>query len=133
MPLFTATAENPFDRFYKITGSGTWPEAQSYCREHHTDLVSGTKQLEELTSMLSGRYWIGLFRDPWRWSDGSSSLFRPFSQTLTVGINKCAALHKDGNWNTAGCNLKKNFFCYSGECSTVWSTGTSPETVRGSV
>ena len=115
----------------------TWPEAQTFCRKHHTDLVSGTKQLEERISTITGiPYWIGLFRDPWRWSDGRSSFFRPWSQTFPgnqPGNNKCAALHKDGSWNTNDCNSAKPFFCYSGEFSTVWSTGISPETVRGSV
>ncbi|XP_054914563.1 macrophage mannose receptor 1-like [Poeciliopsis prolifica] len=74
-----------FGSGFVITGSGTkrrktWLEAQSYCREKHTDLISGTKQLqdEELKEVMSPNYkpYIGLFRDTWRWSDGSSFSFR---------------------------------------------------------
>ncbi|XP_050931474.1 C-type lectin lectoxin-Enh4 [Lates calcarifer] len=57
--------------FHLINNKKTWPQAQSYCREHHTDLISGVHQLEDeefKTQGKSKRLWIGLFRDTWRWS-----------------------------------------------------------------
>ncbi|KAL7375180.1 hypothetical protein ABVT39_013275 [Epinephelus coioides] len=66
--------------FHLIEDRMSWPQAQSYCREHHTDLVSGDQQLEDdefKTQYKSDREaWIGLFRDSWRWSDGSNHSFR---------------------------------------------------------
>uniref|UniRef100_A0A8C4GYH3 C-type lectin domain-containing protein n=1 Tax=Dicentrarchus labrax TaxID=13489 RepID=A0A8C4GYH3_DICLA len=56
-----------------------WPEAQNYCRENHTDLVSGLNQLNDpdlKEQINSYDVWIGLFRDTWRWSDGSHFSFR---------------------------------------------------------
>ncbi|XP_027894821.1 C-type mannose receptor 2-like [Xiphophorus couchianus] len=67
-------------KYFLIKELKTWLEAQSYCRDKHTDLISGTngevnKGLHLMTA--NSRYiFIGLFRDTWRWSDGNSSSFR---------------------------------------------------------
>uniref|UniRef100_A0A673CGR2 C-type lectin domain-containing protein n=1 Tax=Sphaeramia orbicularis TaxID=375764 RepID=A0A673CGR2_9TELE len=73
----------------------TWLEAQKYCREHHTDLISGQDQLDDLknhTKLNGTRWMIGLFRDTWRWSDGNGSSFRNWDQTPQS--NHC-------NWSAA--------------------------------
>uniref|UniRef100_A0A3Q2DDY9 C-type lectin domain-containing protein n=1 Tax=Cyprinodon variegatus TaxID=28743 RepID=A0A3Q2DDY9_CYPVA len=58
----------------------TWTEAQSYCRQKHTDLASilNSEQQNQLIDNLtsaghSSDVWIGLFNEiDWRWSDGFS-------------------------------------------------------------
>uniref|UniRef100_A0A8C9SPZ3 C-type lectin domain-containing protein n=1 Tax=Scleropages formosus TaxID=113540 RepID=A0A8C9SPZ3_SCLFO len=58
----------------------TWSEAQRYCRENYTDLVSVRNQTENdlIHNMFrSGTFvWIGLYKDNWQWSDQRNSSFR---------------------------------------------------------
>uniref|UniRef100_A0A3B5R0L7 C-type lectin domain-containing protein n=1 Tax=Xiphophorus maculatus TaxID=8083 RepID=A0A3B5R0L7_XIPMA len=78
----------------------TWLKAQSYCRENHTDLISGTKQLqdEEVKKLMissSDYTHIGLFRDTWRWSDGNSFSFRHWNNDFNYpqsNSGQCDAL-----------------------------------------
>ncbi|XP_049326012.1 C-type mannose receptor 2-like [Astyanax mexicanus] len=54
-------------------------EAHSYCREHHTDLASVRNENERQQINAAGNgvnFWIGLYKDSWKWSDQSSSSFR---------------------------------------------------------
>uniref|UniRef100_A0A8C7ZQS1 C-type lectin domain-containing protein n=1 Tax=Oryzias sinensis TaxID=183150 RepID=A0A8C7ZQS1_9TELE len=62
-----------------------WTDAQSFCRDHHTDLISGPEQMKKLNGVSKNELFpdsqndfifIGLFRDAWQWSDGSSFSFR---------------------------------------------------------
>ncbi|XP_056295800.1 L-selectin-like [Pseudoliparis swirei] len=104
------------------TTSMNWTEAQSYCRKHHTDLAS-VRNMEENQVVQnlnpSNTYiWIGLFRDPWNWSDGSESLFRNWNHQeprIPDGSSKkCVAadFSADGQWEILDCNVKSAFICY---------------------
>uniref|UniRef100_A0A3P9NLU0 C-type lectin domain-containing protein n=1 Tax=Poecilia reticulata TaxID=8081 RepID=A0A3P9NLU0_POERE len=102
----------------------TWLEAQSYCREKHTDLISGTKQLQddELKKMLESKenhqyMFMGLIRDTWRWSDGSSFSFRHWNKKFDDEQNnsgQCAVtvFSDGGRWRNENCDEKKPFICY---------------------
>uniref|UniRef100_A0A3P9NPG7 C-type lectin domain-containing protein n=1 Tax=Poecilia reticulata TaxID=8081 RepID=A0A3P9NPG7_POERE len=87
----------------------SWLEAQSYCRENHTDLISGTKQLqdEEVKMMMNSadfeKVFIGLFRDTWRWSDGSSFSFRHWNLKFDNHIINSAM-----NWHEALTYCREN-------------------------
>ncbi|XP_042368634.1 macrophage mannose receptor 1-like [Plectropomus leopardus] len=93
----------------------TWPEAQKYCREHHTDLISGREQLDELNAAMTPYpfVWIGLFRDSRRWSDESSFSFRNLDPHFNRG-DGCAVttLQPEGRWKYEDCNAKRPFICY---------------------
>uniref|UniRef100_A0A3B5LCL0 C-type lectin domain-containing protein n=1 Tax=Xiphophorus couchianus TaxID=32473 RepID=A0A3B5LCL0_9TELE len=90
----------------------TWLEAQSYCREKHTDLISGTKQLQEAENMMNASgfidYWrkpiyIGLFSNTWRWSDGSGFSFEPWYLQFDYQPNrdKVILIKENKTWNEA--------------------------------
>ncbi|KAI5087811.1 secretory phospholipase A2 receptor-like isoform X1 [Silurus meridionalis] len=66
------------DRFVGVTSPMlTWSDAQIYCRTFHTDLATVTNSadndlLAQLASVMTSIcYWIGLYRDTWKWSDGT--------------------------------------------------------------
>lgn len=63
--------------------------------------------------------WIGLFKDPWRWSDGSLSSFRhwkPLQPNYREGQDCVAAVFKDqGRWNDLRCSTKRHFVCRGGK------------------
>ncbi|XP_039456739.1 macrophage mannose receptor 1-like [Oreochromis aureus] len=83
-----------------IDNKKKWREAQSYCREHHTDLASGAEQLNEAVSKFKSSdeplLWIGLFRDTWRWSDGSNYSYRHWRD-----VEKFILINESKNWDEA--------------------------------
>ncbi|XP_076145792.1 uncharacterized protein LOC143127990 isoform X3 [Alosa pseudoharengus] len=64
---------NTTNGFISISPTKTWIEAQSYCREKHTDLatVKNAVEDEEIKKMAAANSytWIGLHRVGWQWSD----------------------------------------------------------------
>ncbi|XP_014872420.1 C-type mannose receptor 2-like [Poecilia latipinna] len=113
---------NTTHKYHLIKEMKSWQEAQSYCRENHTDLISGTKQLqdeevEKLMNSTSDHTYIGLFRDTWRWSDESSFSFRhwnPIFNNHNPNSGQCAMTKFDGEgrWTDVSCDNKKPFICY---------------------
>uniref|UniRef100_A0A096LXG3 C-type lectin domain-containing protein n=1 Tax=Poecilia formosa TaxID=48698 RepID=A0A096LXG3_POEFO len=98
-PFICYDETNTTHKYHLIKEEKSWQEAQSYCREKHTDLISGMKQLqdEEVKKLLNSNYqpYIGLFRDTWRWSDGSSFSFRHWNP------NKLILIKEAMNWEDA--------------------------------
>ncbi|XP_032399874.1 uncharacterized protein LOC116706924 isoform X1 [Etheostoma spectabile] len=95
-----------------------WTDARRYCMVHHTDLLSVRNQAEnnEIQSMVPAEKlaWIGLFEDSWKWSDGSYSSFRYWSQGLVNNLGespKCAYVY-DKKWSIRSCDTKSMFLCY---------------------
>ncbi|KAG1943356.1 hypothetical protein F2P79_014978 [Pimephales promelas] len=106
--------------------SKTWTEAQSYCREHHTDLVSIRNESENyrVRSLLSNYYqiWIGLYRTR-SWSDQSNSSFSNWAiwQPDNAGTSEyCTAVSfsDSGSWTDENCNIALPFICYSALASS---------------
>ena len=101
----------------------SWADAQRYCREKHTDLASvrNETETEKIKEVLGGTHeaWIGLFRDAWEWSDGSTSSFRHW-ETGEPNFGKspdgfCTQITSSGQWNDVGCQHRLNFICYEGK------------------
>uniref|UniRef100_A0A3P8RPE0 C-type lectin domain-containing protein n=1 Tax=Amphiprion percula TaxID=161767 RepID=A0A3P8RPE0_AMPPE len=99
-----------------------WTEAQEYCRQNHTDLVSGLKQLNDskvislLENATGSCCWLfGLFRDTWRWSDGSQSSFRNWDHHPNSEDCAMTTLNGESKWKSDNCSSQKPFFCYNEE------------------
>uniref|UniRef100_A0A3Q4H2U6 C-type lectin domain-containing protein n=1 Tax=Neolamprologus brichardi TaxID=32507 RepID=A0A3Q4H2U6_NEOBR len=107
----------------------TWTEAQSYCRAHHTDLASvrNMSENQRVTEVLPAGQaaWIGLFRDSWKWTDGSNSTFRYWNTNqpdLSTGSKLCVSglfVSLSGVWEDWNCDRKTAFICYSGKLHFV--------------
>ncbi|XP_047659624.1 secretory phospholipase A2 receptor-like [Tachysurus fulvidraco] len=100
--------------------ANSWYDAQTYCREKYTDLVSVRNQTEndEIWSVVkvsdSKGVWIGLFNDSWNWSDQSNSLFGYWSSDKPSGSLICAAVSESEQryWTDVNCTEKLPFICH---------------------
>ncbi|XP_058869405.1 C-type mannose receptor 2-like isoform X2 [Acipenser ruthenus] len=109
---------NITERYTLIEELKNWTEAQQYCREHHTDLVSikNASENEEIVKKAQGKpFWIGLFNEPWKWShQGDSYTFHNWSKgepNNWGGSENCVMMSNTGGWNDYGCNNQLPFFC----------------------
>ncbi|XDV38523.1 hypothetical protein PO909_007904 [Leuciscus waleckii] len=125
--------ENASDTYVLIYQYKTWTEAQSYCREHHTDLVSIRNETEnqKIQYFLWNYYyyyhyyyyyyyvWIGLYRTR-LWSDQSNSSFSNWTtgQPDTAGSCTVVSFSDSGKWADENCNYAFPFFCYSALASS---------------
>ncbi|XP_039626096.1 macrophage mannose receptor 1-like [Polypterus senegalus] len=119
--------ENPFmcfketsnisERFSWINLKMTWNKAQQYCRVNYKDLVSIRNESENMEIMKKAKsspFWIGLFNDPWKWSDGGQLIFKKWSnqEPNNWSLNEeCMEIWPNGTWNDADCSLQKPFIC----------------------
>ncbi|XP_072222492.1 C-type mannose receptor 2-like [Leuresthes tenuis] len=97
-----------------------WTEAQSYCRKHHSGLASvrNMSENERIRQLIpSGKQvWIGLFRDTWKWVDGSNSSFRFWGKAQPNSAREnCGAVNFSwyGHWEDSDCDREIAFICYS--------------------
>lgn len=106
----------------------SWRDSQDHCRDLSSDLVSiqSAEKNEAVHNASSAQtVWIGLFKDRWRWSDGSGSSFRYWKRSqpnYIEGQDCIAAIFLDeGKWNDLPCTGKRRFFCQGGELVLVES------------
>ncbi|MBN3317936.1 MRC2 protein, partial [Atractosteus spatula] len=99
----------------------TWTEAQSLCRQKHTELVSVRRQSENekvWRSARGHRMWIGLYNEPWKWSDQGVSTFRNWAggQPGSAGGQRCTQVDLQdslrGRWTETNCSEIRPFFCH---------------------
>ncbi|XP_049917739.1 C-type mannose receptor 2-like [Epinephelus moara] len=117
--------------FVFINTTMTWTDAQSYCRQQYTDLASvrnitDNQKVQQL--IPSGEnVWIGLFKDSWKWSDGSNSSFRHWRNSEPSGSATCVAAdfaaNYGGRWTNIACSMQRMCICYgNGEFYSMTQT-----------
>ncbi|XP_058240175.1 macrophage mannose receptor 1-like isoform X2 [Hemibagrus wyckioides] len=108
------------DKFIGIKSLVTWPEAQAYCRTYHTDLASSLNSSDQiiLTQIrnIQGDSWVGLYRDTWKWSDGTTNLKfawatgQPDNSERIMG--SCGSVN-NGFFGDEPCTNLHYFFCHT--------------------
>ncbi|XP_027867240.1 macrophage mannose receptor 1-like [Xiphophorus couchianus] len=117
-PVCSNGSEEETGVFFVDAGM-SWEEAQSYCREHYTDLAFPTNQSENLyieSWIPKSKYgWIGLYLDTWKWSDGHMYGFqhwaegKPDVETVPCSV---ATFGSSGAWVDWTCDEMKPFICH---------------------
>ncbi|KAK0138497.1 Macrophage mannose receptor 1 [Merluccius polli] len=105
--------------YHYINMNKSWQDAQSYCREHHSDLATisnmrdNNRTLESKTNSAEKYVWIGLnyTQGAWRWSDSSNASFNNWKNGEPNRNNNCVEMLSDGRWNDGGCHHKRHFIC----------------------
>lgn len=97
----------------------SWSDAQSYCRQHHTDLASAADSTANtlIKGMITQTVWFGLFRDGWKWSDHtnfSTVSWMPGKPDNALKKEDCGYLY-NSQAADAQCSDIMPFFCCSGE------------------
>lgn len=114
------------DRFVFVEASRSWSTARIYCRQHHTDLtfIRNQTDSDQIKSMMQDaklpKAWIGLFRDSWRWSDGTNvnttSIKWMKGQPDLSGLNRpCGATGPNHLIFDEICSKAFNFVCLHSE------------------
>uniref|UniRef100_H2MP99 C-type lectin domain-containing protein n=1 Tax=Oryzias latipes TaxID=8090 RepID=H2MP99_ORYLA len=105
-----------------INQTMSWSSAQQYCRKNYKDLAMIENQEENTeaqnTKPSNYKVWIGLYQEPWTWSDGSKSSFRnwdPSSLNNYGGNQHCGTENSENVWGDEDCSVKRAFICHQGE------------------
>ncbi|KAK1150953.1 secretory phospholipase A2 receptor-like [Acipenser oxyrinchus oxyrinchus] len=112
---FCVPANNQIRKHVFVETVKSWSEAQSYCREKHTDLatVRSQEEAEQLLTITGASLrdsWIGLYRDDtqnWQWSNSDDVIYSNWRADVF-----CASVNSDGKWTDLPCHLPKAFVCY---------------------
>ncbi|XP_041963290.1 putative C-type lectin domain family 20 member A [Alosa sapidissima] len=122
-------------KYVLIKEKKTWRDAQRICREEHTDLVSVRTAIENeaIRTEANGQVWIGLFSDPWVWSDQANNSFRfwePNQPNYFGNIKECVVTRFNNHtqiyqWNDIRCDVNQAFFCYGDVDEEITPTVTS--------
>ncbi|KAK0149558.1 Macrophage mannose receptor 1 [Merluccius polli] len=102
--------------YHHITQTLSWESAKSYCRTHYTDLamIENEEENHQVSSTnTTTPVWIGLYRFPWTWSDGTNCSFRhwwSYEPNNSGGSQLCGTVYK-GGFSDIGCNKQFPFIC----------------------
>ncbi|XP_043077432.1 macrophage mannose receptor 1-like [Puntigrus tetrazona] len=102
-----------------VQSAKIWSDAQSYCRQHYTDLatIHNSDELDQINQILLSGYviWIGLFLDSWGWSDQWDLSFRHWAAGQTSQTSgDCVGMTRtnSGRWSQYSCDLEQPLICY---------------------
>uniref|UniRef100_A0A3B5A8Z9 C-type lectin domain-containing protein n=1 Tax=Stegastes partitus TaxID=144197 RepID=A0A3B5A8Z9_9TELE len=102
-------------KFVFYSEQKSWESSLELCRDKHTDMAYARTEEEnsEIMNMVKtwtgffgvhNTAWVGVFSDPWIWSDGGKTSFRFWLRGANHGGN-CASVAGTGNWNADRCSL----------------------------
>uniref|UniRef100_A0A3Q3MNW3 C-type lectin domain-containing protein n=1 Tax=Labrus bergylta TaxID=56723 RepID=A0A3Q3MNW3_9LABR len=106
--------------FVLIQKAMNWTDAREYCRNHHTDLAMMLTEPEARdlgTVKGPHRVWIGMYREPWRWSDNRNSSFKNWRDgqpNNAASAQYCVYHYLDYTWGDDDCT-KMHSFCFLSE------------------
>ncbi|XP_027004148.2 putative C-type lectin domain family 20 member A [Tachysurus fulvidraco] len=107
-------------KFIGINTLVTWYEARAYCRTYHTDLASSLNSSDQnmlaQIKAVQGDSWIGLYRDTWKWSDGTNNLtfaWAPGKPNNAAKIMGCCGSVTNGLLSDEPCTNLHYFFCHT--------------------
>ncbi|KAK7884623.1 hypothetical protein WMY93_027746 [Mugilogobius chulae] len=94
----------------------TWAQARDYCRQHYHDLamIESLEEYQAVYNVATPPFWIGLSREPWRWSDKSNSNFKNWAPEEPNNNNRnehCVAMGPELLWEDKNCELQMPFVC----------------------
>ncbi|XP_069015206.1 secretory phospholipase A2 receptor-like [Embiotoca jacksoni] len=130
-------------QYHFVADEMTWTEAQTYCRQKHTDLatIENNDEMNQLINTVSSaghnsEVWIGLYSEiDWKWSDGfngTGAQYRNWQPTISHLNFKfdCVMIYRQ-SWQGYHCSSTHPFICYKGtqldpefvfvETSMTWS------------
>ncbi|XP_050960674.1 C-type mannose receptor 2-like isoform X3 [Labeo rohita] len=147
MCLSSAVVSSSLRQYHFVDQKKTWTEAQRYCRENHTDLVTindmqEQNDIKQLLNSNSERVWIGLrSTDTWIWSlsdpasyRANESQYRNWSDNQPQGDGDCVYMDcgngQKGQWHDAKCTEALHFICYNDKLVLIRENKTWTEALR---
>ncbi|KAK2838968.1 hypothetical protein Q7C36_013782 [Tachysurus vachellii] len=119
-PIICYNANNSFaGRYVGVNTMFDWNGALAYCREFHTDLAFATNDADnnaiQSIAYRQGKSWFGLYRDTWKWSDGtnaSNPLWLSGQPNNYYTNENCAVLNQ-GLFSDVQCDALNYFICHT--------------------
>uniref|UniRef100_UPI003AAB1206 C-type mannose receptor 2-like n=1 Tax=Centroberyx gerrardi TaxID=166262 RepID=UPI003AAB1206 len=118
-----------------IDSSLSWRDAQAYCREHYTDLVT-IRNMEESQELPEVTGWIGLYREDsastWKWSRGEEMAnFTTWGYDEPDNGENCVLndISQIG-WESDDCSADHSFLCYDERLVLVQEMKTWEEALQ---
>ncbi|CAL8339780.1 C-type mannose receptor 2-like isoform X1 [Gadus morhua] len=105
--------------YHLIEQTLSWESAKSYCRTNYIDLamIENEEENQKVLSIITTYVWIGLYRVPWTFSDGTNSSFRHWWSYEPNNVNNnqlCVGLY-DGGFSDMECTTTFPFICSVGQ------------------